>query len=87
MPTSYQPALDLAKKRREDFAEALRLLLGEYFDDRRERLGAIRRLIETIWWIQDDSDESEEPLRVANGGLAFTHAALRCLSTRYFCSS
>ncbi len=66
MPSEYQSAIATAKKHRGLFYEALRLLLGEYFDDRRERLGAIRRLIETIWWIQDDSDESEKPLRVAN---------------------
>ena len=62
----YEPAFAAAKKHRDLFYEALRLLLGENFDDRRERLGAIRELIKSIWWIQDDSDESEEPLRVAN---------------------
>ncbi len=66
MSSKHQSAIDIAKKHRELFSEALRLLLGEWFDDRRERLGAIRQLIETIWWIQDHSDESEEPLRVAN---------------------
>ena len=66
MSCQYQSAIDIAKKHRELFSEALRLLLGEWFDDRRERLGAIRQLIETIWLIQDHSDESEEPLRVAN---------------------
>ena len=66
MSSQCQSGIDIAKKHRELFSEALQLLLGEWFDDRRERLGAIRQLIETIWWIGDDSDESEEPLRVAN---------------------
>ncbi len=66
MSSQCQSAIDIAKKHRELFSEALQLLLGEWFDDRRERLGAIRQLIETICWIGDDSYESEEPLRVAN---------------------
>jgi hypothetical protein len=49
----YEATFELVKKRPEPYREALRLLLDTSFDDARERWGAMRRLIELIWWVQD----------------------------------
>ena len=65
MPTRYQPALDLARMRPKNFAEALRLLLGDYCEDRGEKLRAMRRLVRMIWWIESDFTDPERPPRVS----------------------
>ncbi len=65
MATRYQPALDLARKRPENFAEALRLLLGDYCEDRGEKLRAMRQLVQMIWLIESDFTNPRRPPRVS----------------------
>lgn len=65
MTTRCQPALDLARKRPKNFAEALRLLLGDYCEDRGEKMRAMRQLVEMIRWIESDFTDPERPPRVS----------------------
>ena len=65
MAMRYQEAYDLAEMRPENFAEALRLLLGDAFEDPEARCCAKRGLIETVWWIESDFTDPEKPPRVS----------------------
>ena len=65
MPMRYQPALDLARMRPKNFAEALRLLLGDNCEDRGEKLRAKRQLVQMIWSIESDFTDPEKPPRVS----------------------
>ena len=65
MTTRYQPAFDLTPKRRKIFAEALRLLMGDFCEDRGERERAERGLNECIWWTESGFTDPEKPPRAS----------------------
>lgn len=65
MTTRCQPALDPRSKRPENFANALRLLLGDCCEDRGARLRAKGQLDEMIRWIESDFTDPERPPRVS----------------------
>ncbi len=81
MSPDTKRAFAAAKKKRPLFYKALGLLLGDQLGDRRERISAIRRLIQTISGFQYEFDDPEEPPRAAQVTrlLAETEKASRAL--------
>ncbi len=81
MSPEKQAAFAAAKKNRDLFYKALRLLFGEQLGYRWERISAIRQLIEIIWVSQYELNDPEGPARAAQvtRRLAETEKASRAL--------